>query len=394
MSVKRRSEQSVTLYNLSKAYNGYTMIWAEYAKDAWLIDMEGYIVHRWRMPGTPALHGRLLPNGNLVSAIIVKTEKEPGLTGEFSDLGGLLLEVDWEGNPIWEHKAPYYQEHDFYRMDNGNTLYITWDEEGLVPPDIATKLKGGLSGTEHKGVMWGDVVREVNPAGEEVWKWLAYEHLDPEIDILGPVSEYRSIYPHINSVFSMPNGDILISMRHTDTVAIIDKATGDVKWRWGPGEIAHQHDASLLDNGNILIFDNGCQRRGYGPTYSRVVEVNPATGKIEWEYKSDPPTDFYTAIEGGCERLPNGNTLITESTKGLVFEVTHKGEIVWEYVVPFYYWGEATGFYYGEWLNTLFRANRYGADYEGLQGRDLDPKKFDWVNRVYGPDAFRKEVVQ
>lgn len=392
MSVRRRSEQSVTLYNPSKAYNGYTIIWLEMSKDAWLIDMEGHIVHRWRMPGSPGLHGRLLSNGNLVSSVLVKTKRELGLTGQFSGLGGLLLEVDWEGNPLWEHKAPY-QEHDFYRMDNGNTLYISWDPEGHVPPGIAAKIRGGMPGTEHKGVMRGDVVREVNPAGEVVWKWLAYEHLDPEIDILCPLSE-RSLYPCINSVFSMPDGDILLSLRHTDTVAIIDKATGDVKWRWGPGEIAHQHDASLLDNGNILLFDNGCQRRGYGPTYSRVVEVNPATGKIEWEYKSDPPSDFYTSIMGGCERLPNGNTLITESMQGRIFEVTHEGEMVWEYVVPFYAWFEDPGYYYGEWLNALFRAHRYGADYAGLRGRDLDPGRFDWVNRVYGPDAFRKEVIQ
>jgi len=124
------------------------------------------------------------------------------------------------------------------------------------------------------------------------------------------------------------------------------------------------------------------------------VEVNPATGKIEWEYKSDPPSDFYTSIMGGCERLPNGNTLITESMKGRVFEVTPEGEMVWEYIIPFYAWFEDPGYYYGEWLNALFRAHRYSADYAGLRGRELDPKKFDWLNRLYGPDAFRKEVVQ
>lgn len=392
MSVKRRSEHSVTLYNPSKAYNGYTLVWVEMGKDAWLIDMQGYIVHRWRMPGPPALHGVLSPNGNLISAIHVKTAEELGLTGAFSGIGGLLLEVDWEGNPVWEYEAPY-QEHDFCRMDNGNTLYISWDPEGHVPRDMAARIKGGLPGTEHKGVMWGDVVREVNPAGEEVWKWFAYQHLDPEIDSLCPLS-HRGLYPCINSVFSLPNGDILLSMRHIDTVAIIDKDTGDVKWRWGRGEIAHQHDATLLDNGNILLFDNGTQRRGFGPTYSRVLEVNPATGKIEWEYKSDPPTDFYTATMGGCERLPNGNTLICESLKGRVFEVTHEGEMVWEFVVPFYYLFDYPGEYKGEWMNALFRVHRYGPDYAGLSGRDLDPKRFDLVNRIYGPDAFRKEVIQ
>ena len=35
-----------------------------------------------------------------------------------------------------------------------------------------------------------------------------------------------------------------------------------------------------------------------------------------------------------AERLPNGNTLITESDKGRAFEVTHAGEVVWEFWNP------------------------------------------------------------
>ena len=55
----------------------------------------------------------------------------------------------------------------------------------------------------------------------------------------------------------MPDGNILTSFRILDTVGIIDKASGDFKWKWGRGELGHQHDPNLLDNGNILIFDNG-----------------------------------------------------------------------------------------------------------------------------------------
>jgi len=390
MSTKRRNQHCVTLYKPSKAYNGYSLVWAEMGKDAWLIDMEGYVVHRWRMPGGAGLHGVLLPNGNFLASVQVTTHKELGLTREFSGLGGLLLEVDWDGNLVWKCEAPY-QEHDFFRLDNGNTLYISWDPEGQVPHDIAANIKGGLPGTEIKGVMWGDVIREVNPAGQEVWKWFAYEHLDPEIDALRPL-ESRGLYPCLNSVFGMPNGDILTSSRHTDSIYIIDKASGNVKWRWGRGKIALQHDATMLDDGNILIFDNGAHREGFAPSYSRAVEVNPSTGKVEWEYKSDPPTDFYSAIMGGCQRLPNGNTLICEALMGRVFEVTYEGEMVWEYILPFYYFAESPGEYYREWMNALFRAHRYAPNYEGLKGRILDRKKFDVVNRIYGPESFKKET--
>ena len=390
MSTKRRNQHCVTLYDPSRAYNGYTIVWAEKGKDAWLIDMEGYIVHRWKMPGEAGLHGVLLPNGNFLASVLVPTDKKAGLTREASGLGGLLLEVDWDGNPVWKYKAPY-QEHDFYRLDNGNTLYISWDPEGQIPADIAAKIKGGLPGTERKGVMWGDVILEVTPAGEEVWNWFAYQHLDPELDALRPL-ESRELYTCLNSVFGLPNGDVLISSRHTDSIYIIDKATGDVKWRWGRGKIALQHDATMLDNGNILLFDNGAHREGFAPNYSRAVEVNPSTNKVVWEYKSDPPSDFYSTIMGGCQRLPNGNTLICEAFMGRVFEVTYEGEMVWEYILPSYHFADSPGEYYKEWMNALFRAHRYAPDYAGLKGRDLERKKFDVVNRIYGPESFRKET--
>ena len=78
-----------------------------------------------------------------------------------------------------------------------------------------------------------------------------------------------------------------------------------------------------------MIFDNGRER-----PYTRVIELNPVTEKIEWEYKGDPPQSFYSISRGGNQKLLNGNYLITESDKGHVFEVTRDGEIVWEFFNP------------------------------------------------------------
>jgi hypothetical protein len=85
----------------------------------------------------------------------------------------------------------------------------------------------------------------------------------------------------------------------------------------------------MVGDGNILIFDNGVERE-----YSRVLEVNPGTGKIEWEYVGDPPETFYSPTKGSAQRLPNGNTLICESDRGRAFEITREGEIVWEWWNP------------------------------------------------------------
>ena len=62
--------------------------------------------------------------------------------------------------------------------------------------------------------------------------------------------------------------------------------------------------------------------------------MDPLKRKIVWEYVEKPPELFYSSTAGASQRLPNGNTLITESAKGRVFEVTADGEVVWEFFNP------------------------------------------------------------
>jgi hypothetical protein len=81
---------------------------------------------------------------------------------------------------------------------------------------------------------------------------------------------------------------------------------------------------TLLDNGNILAFDNGLNRK-----WSRVVEMNPLIGEIVWQYRAEQPKSFYTVARGASQRLPNGNTLVTDPAH--LFEVTQDGDGVWEF---------------------------------------------------------------
>jgi hypothetical protein len=76
--------------------------------------------------------------------------------------------------------------------------------------------------------------------------------------------------------------------------------------------------------------------------------------------------------------LPNGNTLICEGYDGRLFEVTTKGQVVWEYVSPFFR-NEPDGY-----ANRVFRTHRYGPDHTALQGKELDPGRYANLNRVYG----------
>ena len=144
-------------------------------------------------------------------------------------------------------------------------------------------------------------------------------------------------------------GNIFISYRSNDVIAVIDRETGQIVWAWGPGVIDGQHKPHMLANGNILIFDNGTLRG-----WSRVIEVAPLTGRIEWEYTAAPKESFLSRYISAAQRLPNGNTLICEGAKSHLFEVTPDGQIVWDFVNP--YVKEGTP-------QNIYRCTRYSPQY-------------------------------
>jgi hypothetical protein len=358
----------LTLYKPEKAYHGYTLFSPTEGTDAYLIDMKGNIVHRWRLQYRPGDYGYLLDNGNLL--VSGRTDKGPVTFGGRS---GVVMELDWEGNKVWEY-VENSLHHDHCRLDNGNTMVLGWE---AVPQEVAGRVRGGIldSGTER--TLWSDYFKEISPAGQTVWEWHAYQNLDPELDAICPI-HHRDEWTHTNTCEVLPDGNILTSFRILDTVGIIDKSSGKFTWKWGRGELGHQHDPNLLDNGNILIFDNGWHTVTAPSPGSRVIEVNHQTNQIEWEYKTQPPWLFFSSFISGAQRQPNGNTLICEGMTGRLFEVTREGEVVWEYVNPFYGQDERFGY-----VNRVFRTYRYGPDFPGFQGKDLDPGRHSWLNRLY-----------
>jgi hypothetical protein len=115
-----------------------------------------------------------------------------------------------------------------------------------------------------------------------------------------------------------------------------------------------------------------------------VVEVDPNTNQIKWEYLGQPPISFFSTNISSAERLPNGNTLTCEGAPGRIFEVTLNQEIVWEYINPFFAaGGRVAGGNPGDRTNSMFRAHRYGPEHPALQGKDLDPARYANLNRLY-----------
>lgn len=376
MSIVRRNVHGVVHYEPGRCHDGYTLFAPMYGNSVWLIDMVGRVVQRWEMEHIPGNYGKLLANGNLMYAGKVIPSPLP----DFGGNGGQLAEFDWDGNKLWEYLDPYHS-HCFAPLDGGNVLIAQWR---AVPDDIARNVQGGQPGTEREGVMWGEAIQEIDRDTKQVvWEWLTFEHLDPEIDILCPLCP-RDRWTNINALHVLPDGNILVSMRCTNTIMIVDRASGDIVWRWGPGQISHQHNPTLLDNGNILLFDNGAHRTYTTIDYSRVIEVDPKTGDIAWEYKEDPVVDLNSFICSGAQRLANGNTLICECTKGRIFEVTRAGDLVWEYHVPFYYRHAIFGT-----NNMVFRAYRYDADHPGIRDAVIDPGRFAELNAM-APGPFTR----
>jgi hypothetical protein len=117
-------------------------------------------------------------------------------------------------------------------------------------------------------------------------------------------------------------------MNNLGLLAVLDPDREEITWaRKRPPR--GQHDPRILDSGHLLFFDN---QRGKGA--SAVREMDVAADREVWAFSGTPERPFYSATCGAADRLPNGNTLITESDAGRAFEVNAAGETVWEFYNP------------------------------------------------------------
>jgi hypothetical protein len=305
-----------------------------------LIDMNGEVVHRWENPNiTNIWHAEPLSNATILAIVNIR-----GIPGPS------LAEIDKDNAIRWTfHDANHTSaHHDLERLDNGNTLILynrKVNEPAISPLPILD-----------------DYILEINPQGEVVWEWHTIGHFDEfgfNEEQKRYISQVAGDWCHTNSISPIPAnvyhddrfkpGNIIVSQRNTSIIFVIDKATGSIVWKIGPDDnlTIGQHDVKMLPPslpgaGMILAFDNG-GAAGYPVQYrfySRVVEINPVRQRIERAYNEvlngRPSSMFFSPYISGAQRLPNGNTLIVEGSSGRIFEITSVGEIVWEYINPFF----------------------------------------------------------
>jgi len=346
----RRTRTGLIVHDPSLALDGYTLFTPMFGDGTvYLVDMRGEVAHTWKMPYRPGLYGYLLDDGHLFygGKVMKDLERFEGWT-RFK--AGAALEVDWSGRVEWEVNQPDHH-HDARKLRNGNLILLCLRP---LPRELQARVKGGLAGTEVNGVMYADYLLETTTRGEVVWEWRSWEHLDFETEIITQ-QDRREEWTHGNTVAEMDDGNLVVSFRNICTVVIIDRRTGAIAWKLGGPPLAQQHDPRPLPNGHLTIFDNGTHRRDHPLPYSRVIEVDPRTSTIVWEYHDQSLFDFFSSYISGAQRLANGNTLICEGCHGRIFEVTPEGQIVWEYISPYFAFEPGRS----GLNNWVFRAFRY-----------------------------------
>ncbi|MEM7203658.1 MAG: arylsulfotransferase family protein [Planctomycetota bacterium] len=313
-------------------------------------DLQGQLVKVWSNPLPGWAFAELvkpLSDGRLLALIF-----------DLSTLGSpphrkRLVEIDWDNNILWQYDPPpgTSLHHDFQRLPNGNTLVLL-QRRVTIPAISAAEI-------------WDDVIVEVDRGGNAVWEWSCGQNYD-KFPLSTAQRNYLATKPgrspkvifHLNSVQAMPDnpwwpqdpsftpGNLLVSFRELNLVMTIDKGTGDVGW-FLMNQVIGPHHPRLIPMGtpgagNILVFDNGGSA-GAPPqsrSFSRVIEVDPIAVQVVWFYACVPSLHgwcsekFYTQFQGGAQRLANGNTLITDSDSGRVFEVNRQRWLVWENRTP------------------------------------------------------------
>lgn len=308
--------------------------------DVRLIDMNGNVVHAWRVEPYFNKRSRLLPNGNLVT---VGNNRR-------------IVEYDWDGNIVWTHEG-IGSVNDMRVLANGNRLLVAHDPmpaefQQQVIDQAATQWWGARNRGSEEAQQSADLY-EVNVEGEVVWEWHAYNHLD--LNRWSPATP-EGDWLHVNSMAPIPEnkwydagderfkpGNILLNARNINTMYIIDKNSKQVVWEGTHnynGGMSHSHEPEMIEKGrpgagNIILFDNGLfttNRVHTGQTY--IVELNPVTRDVVWVYETEGYANikFFSKTMGSQKRLPNGNTFIAEDNTGRLFQVKPDKSIVWEYV--------------------------------------------------------------
>jgi hypothetical protein len=172
-------------------------------------------------------------------------------------------------------------------------------------------------------------IQEVDGSGNVVWSWLATDHVDPVQESVQPVvntvNNVSIVDPfHCNAVDVDATGNLLVSMRHASAVYYVDRSTGSVLWKLGgttynkdgapdiqvqndpQTTFSMQHDARLLPNGDVTMFDNHGVIAGVARCVEYSLDHNANTASVVWQYLGIGASSY----EGSCRRYADGESVV------------------------------------------------------------------------------------
>ena len=418
------------LMNEPQAMRGYTLITGFSDNYVHLVDHLGRIAHSWQL-GRRIAHAKLMDNGNLLVQLgrgeeLSILDPDSGIVWKYTHTGNFhhdFLKMP-NGNLLMIARGFKSREEAIQAGVNPDVVPLEGMEYDYLIEVRPTGSDDGEIVWEWSA--WDYIVQDFDASKENYGDPSDHPELI-DVNFLVKSSRGRGRntlnWLHTNAIDYNPSlNQIILSPRNNDELWIIDRSVstkiaptrkggnagkgGALLYRWGnPRAYRHgttddqrlfrQHHTQwiapgLPGAGNILVFNNknefaADQRKNY----SSIEEIVPPTDGSEykrepgaayppvepvWTYTAEPPSDFYSSVMGCVQRLPNGNTLICDSTSGAVFQVTPDGTTVWKYVYPIR--GDIP-LKQGEEVDAdnsfVYRAYWYAPDYPGLQKYDLTP---------------------
>lgn len=320
----------VVRHDRERAWQGLNLYVSGHAAEAYLVDMEGKPLHRWRRdladvwpelytgPGSERIReveywrrAELLPDGDLLAI--------------FEGLG--LVRLDRDSRVRWAYRGGAH--HDLFTRPDGSIWFLDRRRREIA---TATGPRQVLDDLVTVVDADGRVLRQISilDAIARSEHHALLERLPAIADVLHTNTlEWIVASELASSVPGFREGNLLLSILQLDTVAVLDPQEERIVWAM-TGPWRRQHQPTLLPGGRMLVFDN----LGAGGS-TRVLEIEPANREVHWSWPATPSADtLYSKTLGSVQRLPNGNTLITESENGRALEIDPDGEVVWELSSP------------------------------------------------------------
>jgi len=324
------ANENIIFYNKEKSYNGLNLWTSGHAPVAYLMDMNGKLLHTWMLNITDVWSRFKLLKGLGADEYFRRVHlfENGDLLVIFEGKG--IVKINKDSKVIWEKQNGAH--HDLFVNDSGQIYLLTRKAH------IVEKVRSDMPILE-------DFITVLDENGNEIKK-VSILKMFYNSDYASLLKSFRineranrDIF-HTNTIemldgaFSnkanwLQKGNVLLSILGMSMLCVVNLEQEKVVWAQ-TGFWYAQHEPVLLDNGNMLLFDN----QGISKDNARVVEYNPFTLSVEWSYAGTKDIPLHSWKLGSSARLKNGNTLISETIHGRVLELTSDKKIVWEFINP------------------------------------------------------------